>query len=101
MNVDKGKIEEPRRCVACGAPNSMQLIHNRSQFKDKQIVKLQETPESIPEGETPHTVNLCVFDSLVDSIRPGDRVDVTGVYKAMPLRLKPTQRTVKSVFKNC
>ncbi len=59
----------------------MSLIHNRCVFKDKQWVKLQETPDAIPEGETPHTVSLYAYDELVDVARPGDRVDITGVYR--------------------
>lgn len=45
-------------------------------FINKQLVRLQETPEAIPEGETPHTVTVCMFDTLVDFARPGDRVEV-------------------------
>lgn len=45
-------------------------------FTDKQIVRLQETPDEIPEGGTPHTVSLLVHDKLVDTGKPGDRVEV-------------------------
>lgn len=36
----------------------MQMIYNRSLFLDKQLIKMQENPNDIPEGETPHTVSL-------------------------------------------
>ena len=42
------------------------------------MLRLQESPEDIPEGETPHAVSVCVFDTLVDYARPGDRVEVRG-----------------------
>lgn len=45
-------------------------------FVDKQIVRLQETPDEIPEGETPHTVSLLMHDKLADAAKPGDRVEV-------------------------
>ena len=48
---------------------TMVLIHNRCVFANKQQIKMQETPDAIPEGETPHTVSMCVFDSLVDEVR--------------------------------
>jgi DNA replication licensing factor MCM4 len=98
--LHRGRIEEPSRCPKCGEAYSMELIHNRCKFSDKQLVKLQETPESIPEGETPHTVSLCVFDHLVDSVKAGDRVEVTGVYRAVPIRVDQRKRTVKTVFRN-
>jgi DNA replication licensing factor MCM4 len=47
--VDRGRVEEPAQCTACSIRHSMVLVHNRCTFKDKQLVKLQETPESIPE----------------------------------------------------
>ena len=45
-------------------------------FADKQIVRLQETPDEIPDGGTPHTVSLLMHDMLVDAAKPGDRVEV-------------------------
>ena len=45
-------------------------------FANKQIVRLQETPDAIPEGETPHTVSLCLYNTMVDAAKPGDRVEV-------------------------
>ncbi|KAH7426637.1 hypothetical protein KP509_10G009500 [Ceratopteris richardii] len=99
--VDRGQVEEPTRCgrPECAALNSMALIHNRCRFADKQIVRLQETPDAIPEGETPHTVSLLMHDRLVDAAKPGDRVEITGVFRAMSVRVGPTQRTLKSLFK--
>ncbi|GMI83578.1 MINICHROMOSOME MAINTENANCE 4 [Hibiscus trionum] len=99
--VDRGRITEPTSCLKqeCMAKNSMTLVHNRCRFADKQIVRLQETPDEIPEGGTPHTVSLLMHDKLVDAGKPGDRVEVTGIYRAMSVRVGPTQRTVKSLFK--
>ncbi|XP_014494619.1 DNA replication licensing factor MCM4 [Vigna radiata var. radiata] len=99
--VERGRITEPTRCLReeCQSRNSMSLVHNRCRFTDKQIVRLQETPDQIPEGGTPHTVSLLLHDKLVDTGKPGDRVEVTGIYRAMSVRVGPTQRTVKSLFK--
>ncbi|XP_055961939.1 DNA replication licensing factor MCM4 [Mercurialis annua] len=99
--VERGRINEPGQCSKeeCLAKNSMTLVHNRCRFADKQIVRLQETPDEIPEGGTPHTVSLLMHDKLVDTGKPGDRVEVTGIYRAMSVRVGPTQRTVKSLFK--
>ena len=53
----------------------------------------------MPAGETPCTIALYVRDDLVDSIQPGDRVEVTGIYRAIPLRVNPRARNCKSVYK--
>jgi DNA replication licensing factor MCM4 len=100
VGIDRGRIEEPSRCKKCGTERSMMLIHNRSIFSDKQMIKLQETPENIPEGETPHTVNLCSFDSLVDEVKPGDRIDITGIFRVVPQRLNAKMRRLKTIFKS-
>jgi DNA replicative helicase MCM subunit Mcm2 (Cdc46/Mcm family) len=40
---------------------------------------LQETPDEIPEGGTPHTVSVVMHDKLVDAGKPGDRVEVRSL----------------------
>uniref|UniRef100_A0A915IQA1 DNA replication licensing factor MCM4 n=1 Tax=Romanomermis culicivorax TaxID=13658 RepID=A0A915IQA1_ROMCU len=162
MEIDRGRIEEPILCQNCATSHSFQLIHNRSLFMDKQIVKLQESPgkfhtvmklirmyynnildenlcrislenrneilycnvpshstvlfsllstfeqqflflvrflDDMPAGQTPHTVALHCYGDLVDAVQPGDRITVTGIYRAVPLRVVPRQRLVKAVYK--
>jgi DNA replication licensing factor MCM4 len=77
----------------------MELIHNRCEYSDKQVCRLQETPDSIPDGQTPHTVSLCLYDDLVDASKPGDRLEVTGIFRSVPVRVNPRNTTVKSLFK--
>ncbi|KAL9116820.1 MAG: hypothetical protein Q9187_006649, partial [Circinaria calcarea] len=99
--LDRGKIAEPTRCPrrTCESQNSMQIVHNRSEFTDKQVIKLQETPDSVPDGQTPHSVSLCAYEELVDVCKAGDRVEVTGIFRSNPVRINPRQRTIKSLFK--
>lgn len=101
VDLDRGKIAEPTRCPreVCSASNSMQIVHNRSGFADKQVIKLQETPDSVPDGQTPHSVSLCAYDELVDVCKAGDRVEITGIFKCNQVRINPRQRSVKNIFK--
>lgn len=101
VDIDRGKIAEPTRCPReiCSSNNSMQIVHNRSGFADKQVIKLQETPDSVPDGQTPHSVSLCAYDELVDICKAGDRVEITGIFKCSQVRVNPRQRSVKNVFK--
>jgi len=55
--------------------------------------------EDMPAGQTPHTIIMFAHNDLVDAVQPGDRVTVTGIYRAMPLRANPRQRNVLSVYK--
>lgn len=97
--LNRSKIVEPSECRNCKAKYSYDVIHNRSIFNDKQHVKLQETPEHMPEGETPLTVHLCAYDELCDYVRPGDRCDIVGIFRAQGLRINPRQRITKSIFR--
>lgn len=56
---------------------------------------MQENPNAIPEGETPHAVTLFTWDDLVDGAKPGDRITVTGIFKASAMRISPRLRQLK------
>lgn len=99
VEIDRGRIAEPTMCTNCNTNYCFSLIHNRSQFTDKQVIKLQESPDDMPAGETPHTVALFAHNDLVDSVQPGDRVTVTGIYRALPIQVNPRMRNVRAVYK--
>ncbi|KAF9879295.1 putative MCM2/3/5 family protein [Colletotrichum karsti] len=101
VGLDRGKIREPTECPRqrCASKNSMQIVHNRCTFEDKQVIKLQETPDAVPAGQTPHSVSVCVYNELVDFCKAGDRVQLTGIFRVSPVRVNPRQRTIKSVYK--
>ncbi|ODV78214.1 MCM-domain-containing protein [Suhomyces tanzawaensis NRRL Y-17324] len=101
VEIDRGVISEPTKCPreVCGQTNSMMLIHNRLSFADKQVIKLQETPDLVPDGQTPHSINLCVYDELVDSCRSGDRIEVCGIFRSLPVRVNSSQRALKNLHK--
>lgn len=97
--IDRGRIEEPNKCERCNTNQAFRLVHNLCTFTDKQLVRLQETPESVPEGETPQSVSLVLYEGLADCCKPGDRIEATGIYRAAPLRINPRQRRVKGVYR--
>ncbi|KAL7984323.1 hypothetical protein Chor_002893 [Crotalus horridus] len=99
VEIDRGRIAEPSACKNCNTTHSMNLIHNRSLFSDKQMIKLQESPEDMPAGQTPYTVILFAHNDLVDKVQPGDRVNITGIYRAVPVRVIPRMSSVRSVYK--
>ncbi|XP_018783057.1 PREDICTED: DNA replication licensing factor MCM4 [Bactrocera latifrons] len=97
VEVDRGRIAQPTLCTNCNTNHCFRLVHNRSEFTDKQLIKLQESPDDMAAGQTPHNVLLYAHNDLVDKVQPGDRVTVTGIYRAVPLKDKG--RNIKSVYK--
>jgi len=99
VTIDRGRIAEPVQCPSCHVRHGYSLVHNRCYFSDKQMVRVQETPDEVPAGETPASIVVFAYDDLVDAVRPGDRVEVTGVFRAQARRVNPKVTKVKSVYK--
>jgi len=99
ITLERGRISEPTVCGECNIKDAFELVHNRSMFADKQMVRVQETPNEVPAGETPASIVLFAYDDLVDAVRPGDRIEVTGVFRAQAKRVNPKISKVKSVYR--
>ena len=97
--LNRGVITEPVECKSCHSKSSFELIHNMSSFDDKQHVKVQETPDMMPEGETPVTIHLCAYDELVDYVKPGDKCQFVGIFRAQGIRINARQRITKTTFR--
>ncbi|KAJ2147921.1 MCM DNA helicase complex subunit [Coemansia sp. RSA 564] len=54
-----------------------------SRYTDHQTINIQEMPERAPPGQLPRGVDVVLDGDLVDAVKPGDRVAIVGVYRAL------------------
>jgi DNA replication licensing factor MCM3 len=90
--VDSTGIELPDRIINITTSvhptkdtegNALETEFGLSIYKDHQTITLQEMPEKAPMGQLPRSVELILDNDLVDKVKPGDRVMVVGVYRAL------------------
>ncbi len=81
------RIRWPKFCVnkrcKARAQTDFRLISKSSEFIDWQSVMIQEIPEDLPAGRIPRSVQAILTHDLVDTVKPGDRVKLMGVFKSV------------------
>jgi DNA replication licensing factor MCM4 len=83
----------------CTSIGTLSLVHNRCKITDRQVIQLQQTPDAVPDGQTPHTVSLSAYYELMNVSKPGDHLVITGVSHSMPVQVNPQCWMIKSLFK--
>jgi DNA replication licensing factor MCM4 len=76
----------------------MVFIHNLCEFTNKQYIKFQEMLENVGQGQTPSSVTLIAYDEMVDRVRPGDCVEVTGLYRCNNVRIERGKEVYRRIF---
>jgi DNA replication licensing factor MCM3 len=75
--------------------NPLEMEIGLSVYKSHQIFTVQEAPESMPRGQVPKNVEVICEGELADKAKPGDRVQVVGVYRSFP---GPAQDYTSGIF---
>ena len=77
-NTKNANLDPKDKCPL----DSYTVISELCQYIDQQVLKIQETPESIPTGEIPRSFQLYLERYLVNRASPGTRLSVSGIYIA-------------------
>lgn len=99
VSVIGGEALDPRRCTRCKGKDTFILDNNGCRFSSKQLVRVTEISDEVKEGDTPQSIRVYFTDDLIDCVKPGDRVDITGIFKLESVKAMPGTRALTSAFR--
>ncbi|CAJ0749417.1 1913_t:CDS:2, partial [Entrophospora sp. SA101] len=79
-----------------GSGNQLTTEFGYSVYRDHQTICLQEMPEKAPAGQLLRSIDIVLDDDLVDKVKPGDRIQLAGIYRAIG---KPSQNSTSATFR--
>ena len=77
---DAATLHQPSLCSACTSEGPFRLNTTQTTYRNYQRVNLQETPGTVPPGRVPRTKEVIMTNDLMDVARPGEEVEVTGIF---------------------
>ena len=68
-------------CFQCQSRGPFTLNSEKTLYRNYQKMTLQESPGSVPAGRLPRHREVILLWDLIDTVKPGEEVEVTGIYK--------------------
>ena len=96
------RYTEPKVCsnLNCNNHNKWELLEEESVFADWQKLKVQESPNDIPTGSMPRTIDVILRNELVERAKPGDKCTFIGTLIVVPditSLYKPGEKVQKQI----
>ncbi|CAG5132379.1 unnamed protein product [Candidula unifasciata] len=71
---------KPGSCPECQSQGPFEINMEQTLYKNYQRVTIQESPGKVPAGRLPRSKDAILLDDLVDTCKPGDEIELTGIY---------------------
>lgn len=68
-------------CTNCQSKGPFKINSEKTLYRNFQRITLQESPGTVPAGRLPRHREVILLSDLVDSAKPGEEVEITGIYK--------------------
>lgn len=76
-----GKDIKPTTCFECQGSGPFVINTSETVYKDFQKITVQEIPGTVLSGSLPRSKEVLLYFDLIDCCKPGDEVDIVGVYQ--------------------
>jgi DNA replication licensing factor MCM2 len=67
-------------CTSCQSTGPFPIDKQKTIYRNYQKITLQEAPSEVLPGRIPRSKDVILFGDNIDVARPGDYIEVTGVY---------------------
>lgn len=71
---------KPGSCPECQSFGPFEINMEQTIYKNYQRITIQESPGKVPAGRLPRSKDAILLDDLVDTCKPGDELELTGIY---------------------
>jgi DNA replication licensing factor MCM2 len=71
---------KPGSCPECQSAGPFSINMEKTLYRNYQKITLQESPGRIPAGRIPRSKDCILLADLCDQCKPGDEVEITGIY---------------------
>lgn len=68
-------------CQNCQSRGPFTVNSEKTIYRNYQTMVLQEAPGTVPAGRLPRSRKVVLLWDLVDSAKPGEEVEITGIYR--------------------
>lgn len=68
-------------CQNCQSKGPFILNSEKTVYRNYQKINLQESPGTVPAGRLPRHREVILLWDLIDSCKPGEDIEVTGIYR--------------------
>mmetsp|Transcript_8364 Transcript_8364/g.30928 ORF Transcript_8364/g.30928 Transcript_8364/m.30928 type:complete len:887 (-) Transcript_8364:57-2717(-) len=78
-----GKLPKPSACSNpnCSCKGPFEVNQNLTIYGNYQKITIQESPGKVPAGRIPRSKDVLLLNDLIDLVKPGEEVEITGVYR--------------------